>query len=241
MFHLKVKPSPPSRDRARDAGPGGRLLGDGEAAGLLLPHGFVQASSRTRRPRGSRARRTDSGSHSPGLAGCSRGRAWRRRRRRGARRRGTPRASRARSRSGSSAPRAGRSRRSACPNPGARRGAGPRTRRGLAVEARKPPGVAREVRGHPVEDHADPFGMTECRRRRGSRPDRRSARWARSSRSPDSPRNGSKGCSAIGSSSRCVKPSRFDVLARAAARSRGSEARGCPSSGTRAQEPRCTS
>ena len=56
-----------------------------------------------------------------------------------------------------------------------------------AVEAGQRPLVAREVRRHPVQDHADAGLVQACRRGGGTRPGRRTGRSARSSRSPGSP------------------------------------------------------
>ena len=56
-----------------------------------------------------------------------------------------------------------------------------------AVEARERPLVAREVRGHPVEDHADPLPVQLVDERAEVVRVRRNARSARSSRSPGSP------------------------------------------------------
>ena len=58
MFHLKVKPSPPSDTGLRDARPRRRLLGDREAARLLGAHRLVELRAGSRSPRGSRGRRS---------------------------------------------------------------------------------------------------------------------------------------------------------------------------------------
>ena len=62
-----------------------------------------------------------------------------------------------------------------------------------AVEAREGELVAREVGRHPVEDHAEARAVEAVDERAQRRPASRSARWARSSRSsgtPTSPRTG---------------------------------------------------
>ena len=58
-----------------------------------------------------------------------------------------------------------------------------------AVEAAERELVAREVRRHPVQDHADPGLVQRVDEARGSRRARPASRPARRSRSPDSPRS----------------------------------------------------
>ena len=105
---LEGEPEPAAVGRPRDAGPGGRLLGDHRDARVRRVHDRVELLEELRPPRGPRGRRSGSAPTRPARA-SSRGTASRRRRRREGRPRGTPRASRARSRRGSSAPRGGRS------------------------------------------------------------------------------------------------------------------------------------
>ena len=141
--------------RPRDARPRRRLLGGGDDPRLAAVGDLVELLEERRPPRGPRAHRTRWAPTGPPCA-SSRGRASRRRRRRGCRRCGTRAASTGRWRAGSCAPRRRPKLKISVPQSGCapRRGSAC-SNSARAVEARERPLVAREVRRHPVEDHAD--------------------------------------------------------------------------------------
>ena len=104
-----------------------------------------------------------------------------------------------------------------------------------AVEARERPVVAREVRGDPVEDHADAAlvqAVDELAQVVGRR---RSAGSGRSTTSPGSPTSPLNGCAMTGSSSTCVKPMSVHVVGQLVGQLERRSASGCPRAGCAAR------
>ena len=204
---FEAEAEPARVGRVRDAGPGGRFLGDRHDAGRCAVDGLVHAAQEVDRlqvlvaavaVRDPLAR--------PGAS--SRGRASRRPHRRAVRRDGSARARTGRWRRGTPRPPGGRNCRCRCPSPDGSPGAGRRARRDACRRnSPRPCASLREMARHPVEDQRRCPACVrsfdeEQRNPRASR----TGSSARTARPAGSPRSRRTGYSVIGRSSMWVKP-----------------------------------